>query len=723
MFSPDAPIQSAKEDILSRATFAAQLAKVIAGSTASDCFVIGIHGKWGSGKSSVINLIVEKLNELNNSAKSDEDKLYTLRFNPWNFIDQNQLLFQFFKQYRAHLSKFQGSAKKTAQKIVDALDDYADALAPPLEYVPHGGKFLSRSAKVFLGGARKILGSAKEIGAIYSQLESLSNTLKRRTIVLIDDIDRLNADETRQIFQLVKLTARFPYVIYILAFDRTAVAAALQGAGIDSGEEYLEKIVQVAFELPQISEAALSTFITQGIDALLERYKPAHFDTHRFGNVFYSGFRSSFRSVRDVRRFLNGLEFNLSLIGHELNGVDIMGIEALKTFYPKSFDAVRTNKELFAGHIDPITQDRGASEYKKQLDEILSQTGELDESLKGLLCQLFPKIDYAYTVSHSLHAEGAESEWEKSYRVATSRYFDAYFQLFLAPSEVSIREISELLRECADEAVGVKNLKKLSDAGKLKAAMDSLRFRLAEVPSVNLPTLLGALVAIGEVASDSGSPLAGQIPEYWHVRWAIFDVIEKIEPTQRPNTLLEVARRIFAPKTLTNVVGLLEELKSKKNKYQEFTNEDISGLRSAIAQRIGSYVRSAENPEPHDIPMLLYAWRTWGNPLEVAAYVRSLTDTDVKLASFLDKFICQTHTASSNEKVMRTHNRVAMEQLSEALDLKDLNDRLKNVDTTKLKAGEGDVIRFVLEQLELMHTKGVTPEQFDGSRLFLDGIV
>ncbi len=218
MFSPDAPIQSAKEDLLGRTNFASALTRAIVGASSSDSFVIGIHGKWGTGKSSVLNLIVGQIDQHNKSVKSDDDKLYVLRFNPWNFSDQNQLVLQFLKQYRAHLVKFEGATKKNAQRIVDTLDDYADALAPPLELIPYGGKLLSHGAKALFGGARKLLGTGKEIEDIFRQLSEQSAQLKRRTVVLIDDIDRLNASETRQIFQLVNRTThgvgRFPQLIH-----------------------------------------------------------------------------------------------------------------------------------------------------------------------------------------------------------------------------------------------------------------------------------------------------------------------------------------------------------------------------------------------------------------------------------------------------------------------------------------------------------------------------
>jgi predicted KAP-like P-loop ATPase len=671
--------------------------------------------------SSVLNLIVEQFGELSSSAKSDEERLYLLRFNPWNFSDQNQLIFQFLKQFRAHLLKFQGTSKRNVERIVNALDDYAEALAPPLELVPHGGKILSHGLKFALRGARKLLGSGKEIEEIFFQLATESAALKRRTVVLIDDIDRLNASETRQIFQLVKLTARFPYVTYVLAFDRSAVASALQAIGVDSGEEYLEKIVQVSFVLPAISEATLSAFISEGIDSLLAKYKPAHFDTHRFGNLFHAGFRSSFGSVRDVRRFLNGLEFNLSLIGQEVNGVDIIGIEALKTFYPNAYEIVRDNKQLFAGQIDRLTEDLGAPEYRKKLDQALSPPDELTENLKSLLMELFPKLEYAYSISHTIHTEGSQTEWEKTYRVASTRYFDAYFQLTLAPSEVSVAELSRLIQNCGDESTCVTSLSRITELGKLKATMNSLRFRLKEVPPENSPALLAALIRTGDIASDSGAIFAEQIPEYLYVRWAIFDVLDQISAGKRPRVLLDIAHRIFAPKTMVNIVALIEQMGEKEHKYKEFTDEQLTALKTAIAERIKNAAAGGEIAEaPQSLSALLYAWRTWGNASETAAYVESLTDTDEKLARFLNKFVYQTHSAALDDKVMKTHNRLAMKQLSEALELNALWERLSHIDLQQMSEEHRDVIRFVLEQLEKMREKAVTPEQFDNNLLFMD---
>jgi predicted KAP-like P-loop ATPase len=67
-----------------------------------DSFVVGIHGKWGSGKSSLLNLLTEQIDE-NKKKIQEAEAIHVMRFNPWNFSDQHQLIFQFLRQFRAHL--------------------------------------------------------------------------------------------------------------------------------------------------------------------------------------------------------------------------------------------------------------------------------------------------------------------------------------------------------------------------------------------------------------------------------------------------------------------------------------------------------------------------------------------------------------------------------------------------------------------------------------------
>jgi hypothetical protein len=705
MFAPDAPIESAKQDTLGRTSFALALARALASFSGGESFVVGIHGKWGSGKSSVLNLVVEQV-ENQNPAKPESDRLHILRFNPWNFADQNQLIFQFLRQFRAHLT----GDKHHFKQLLGSLDDYADALAPPLELLPHGS-LLSSGVKVALKGSRKLLGDSKDVNVLFEKIAAQSRKLKRRTIVLIDDIDRLTVDETRQIFQLVKLTARFPYVIYVVAFDREAVARALEHSGIDSGEEYLEKIVQVSFDIPPVDEAALGTIISTGIEMLLAKTKPAHFDQMRFGNLFHGGLRNSFQSLRDVARFLNGLEFGLGLIGPELNGVDFIGIEAIRLFYPKTFYAIRDNKKLFAGHIDTFLEKAGSKKYETEVNSVLTATNEFCNDLKDLLLELFPKLSFAY--GHTIHGPSSETEWDKYYRIAAERYFDAYFALALPQSEVSVQEVGAFITISDNEAKLDEIFARWTRDGKLKKAIESVRFRLVEIPKGNLQTVLGALITLGEKASDRGVMLAGQISEYTFVRWAIFDVLDAFPVGEQATHLKSIFSRSDSLRTMANVLALIEKSKAQDSaKFKGFGDDDIRELKDIIVARVREVAKDPALLKNEALPMILGIWRDWGGSnTEPQAFLHDTIKSDVDLLHFINGFIYQRYSGSG--RVLETKNRLRVEPLSQWMDLEILLGRLDNIKRKSLNDESAAILDIARSELQRFKNSGLKPQQFD----------
>ena len=91
MISPDLPITKARDDILNRSSFAKNLAKVLLEYSCSSSFSIGLYGEWGSGKTSLLNMVIEEIADKDSHA-------VILRFNPWLCSDSKQLISQFFKQ-------------------------------------------------------------------------------------------------------------------------------------------------------------------------------------------------------------------------------------------------------------------------------------------------------------------------------------------------------------------------------------------------------------------------------------------------------------------------------------------------------------------------------------------------------------------------------------------------------------------------------------------------
>lgn len=97
-FSSDRPINSCSEDLLGRVSFSEKIAKAISNWSQEDSLVLGISANWGDGKTSVKNMIVEKLNNLDQKKASK-----IIEFNPWQWQDQNKLLEAFFNEVQIQL--------------------------------------------------------------------------------------------------------------------------------------------------------------------------------------------------------------------------------------------------------------------------------------------------------------------------------------------------------------------------------------------------------------------------------------------------------------------------------------------------------------------------------------------------------------------------------------------------------------------------------------------
>jgi len=69
--------------------------------------------------------------------------------------------------------------------------------------------------------------NSKTIIELKSEIIKYLSKRNKKIIIIIDDIDRLNEREIKEIFRLVRVNADFPNTIYVLAFDRKIVEANL----------------------------------------------------------------------------------------------------------------------------------------------------------------------------------------------------------------------------------------------------------------------------------------------------------------------------------------------------------------------------------------------------------------------------------------------------------------------------------------------------------------
>ena len=279
--SSDRAIRHPREDLLGRAPYANAIAREILSAPKGEGFVVGLLGPWGSGKSSLLNLMARRL-EAGGSV--------VVRFNPWLFSGTEQLIHIFFNELSAQLKLKRDSSLK---EIGTSLKQYGDLLSP-LKYIPGVGQFAGPLTDAAKAAGRFIAAGEKSIDRERQDMERELVQVDRQIVVLIDDIDRLQPQEVRDIVRLVRLTADFPNCIYVLAFDEKRVERHLDDDPAE-GRAYLEKILQTTHAVPPIREADLRRILGEEIDKVLESCATRPVDEVEARNIFYLCGASHFR--------------------------------------------------------------------------------------------------------------------------------------------------------------------------------------------------------------------------------------------------------------------------------------------------------------------------------------------------------------------------------------------------------------------------------------------
>ena len=190
---------------------------------------------------------------------------------------------------------------------------------------------------------------AKSISEAKAEIAGDLRKLRAPILVVLDDLDRLTPQD--RVFQLIKANADFPNLIYLILCERAIVESNIEKAINVPGRDYLEKIVQVAFDVPMIDTASVHRVLLQRLDSLLSvGTVSARFSQKRWGNIFFSSLGPYFRTLRDVNRFISTLAFQFSSFStdgaFEVNPVDLIALEVIRLYEPEVYRAVQSNKDI-----------------------------------------------------------------------------------------------------------------------------------------------------------------------------------------------------------------------------------------------------------------------------------------------------------------------------------------------------------------------------------------
>jgi len=440
-YRADQPVSDPSQDLYSREAFADGLAKSIISLPRDDCYVIGLHGPWGDGKTSVLRFVEHSL-------KKDSSTVVAW-FNPWRFLHQEAMLSDFFGVLAATV---QTGLKTKGENIAATIAKY--------------GKWVG----MVYDPANKV---ADVVGAhADTTLEVLRERLKRelkelgkRIVVFVDDIDRLESSEVASLFRLIKACADLPNVVYVLAFDREMVArtigATLVDGDAEAGRRFLEKIIQIPIALPPASRRDLDRACMSGLADVLQGLGLTLSDPDRlrWEWAYQDGIARRLRTPRHVAQYLNAVRFAMPLLANEVNTVDLLLVEALRTCYAPVYEIIRANQGVFIGvPVGEVERRHGGSLQDDLLVATKNGMEKADaEAMERLVEAMFPR----YHVSTRGFILGSEAvkPWTRDRRVCSPAYGPRYFAYAIGSSDVADVDIEEILRAAAsDNATQLRTL-------------------------------------------------------------------------------------------------------------------------------------------------------------------------------------------------------------------------------------------------------------------------
>lgn len=420
-YSTDRAIEYLEEDRLGRASFSKQVGRAIYEYKGKDSLVIGLFGKWGTGKTSVANMALQTVKEL---AQKDTKPPIIIRFAPWNYSDKDNLIGQFLSTLKTNIDTGDDELKK---KVGKALADYSGVF-DFASLIPFVGGPLATLLKAIARTGGEELSKPQDLYSSKKKLEEALIEVNQKIIVLIDDIDRLTNPQIRDIFQLVKQVGDLPNITYILVMDRDVVKRALSDVHNYDGNEYLEKIIQIPFEIPELRKSKLhDIFFSRLNEIIREISSEVTWDQRYFTKVFNNCVDPYIITLRDVNRVLNTFQFRFSMLYEETSIEDMLGITTLEVMCPELYKWIADNKDAVCGglfHELRTGKEKTEENKKKYVAEFESVGLEPEQSIMAVAA-MFPV--FANDVNACFYEYSNENNIRMQMRAAHSERFELYF--------------------------------------------------------------------------------------------------------------------------------------------------------------------------------------------------------------------------------------------------------------------------------------------------------
>lgn len=566
MFYSDKPISSNSEDQLNRKGFAKLLANTLVNLDSKDTFTVGLFGKWGCGKTSLVNMTLSEIDNIQKNV-GEEEKIVVVHFEPWNFTDTNQLLTQFFVRLA---NEFQKKGDKNLTKVGKNLEKYAEAFSL-LELIPGVGAPIASVGK--WGASR--LGRKMQKGLderdVLHQKEQVINMLKKqshRILVVLDDIDRLSNEQIRYVFQLITSVAKFPNTTYLLVFDKEIVVEALKDVQSGNGQDYLEKVIQMPIQIPDIQRSDLRNVLFTRLEEIKKDFKELGYNQNHWQNLFESCVNPFVTHLRDVNRLCNALRFKLTGISSEIDFTDMIAISVLEIHYPLVYEWIKNNKSILTGENDYSTlgvkksQNEWLVYYTDLINKLIHSErtekfdGKETDTVIRALADLFPHFGHRIGITYEVYDMYL---FNRNNQIASPDKFERYFLLNMDSMPYKTADIREIIYNLDEKKISSFILEQ-EENGTSYELLEDIKSHISDLSGERAKIIVKALLISMRNLNQTVRKSWLSMSTGAYAELMMLDLIEQIHFEERLEFISEVisSADVHELSSVGNIINMLE---------------------------------------------------------------------------------------------------------------------------------------------------------------------
>ena len=246
----DKPVNGLDEDVFGVTQYISGLSSFIRGCNTP--MTIAIQGDWGSGKTSMMNMVREQLG----------DQVVTTWFNTWQYSQFNMgdtlavsLLSRLIRDLDVGSASQDTGAQKALRTVLGVIRTAGVIAADHVI-----GSEAAELTKKLTGEEERDVDMPQAINDLKERFQQAVNAKleesgKDRLVIFIDDLDRLHPGKAVELLEILKLFLDCDRCVFVLAIDYEVVSQGVKQKygeliGEEKGRSFFDKIIQVPFKMP-----------------------------------------------------------------------------------------------------------------------------------------------------------------------------------------------------------------------------------------------------------------------------------------------------------------------------------------------------------------------------------------------------------------------------------------------------------------------------------------